>query len=162
MKNINRLVSVIILSIASQTAHMAYAASNYSTNLQVQAAVIAYCTVTAATLNFGNYQLNQVDASTTITAKCTNGSVYTIALNGGNENSISARKMSSGGNKLSYNLYTDSSRLTLWGDGTTGSTVAGTGTGANQTLTVYGRITASQTAPLGSYSDTITITISFS
>jgi len=70
--------------------------------------------------------------------------------------------MTDGSNTLEYNLYTDAGRTTVWGDGTASSvTAAGTGSGAQQSLTVYGRIPASQSVPAGSYSDTVTATINF-
>jgi len=40
-------------------------------------------------------------------------------------------------------------------------TVAGTGTGALQSLTVYGQLPANQKVLPGSYSDTITVTITY-
>jgi spore coat protein U-like protein len=61
---------------------------------------------------------------------------------------------------LSYFLYSDSGRTTNWGN-VTGSWVSGTGTGTAQNLTVYGRIPASQSALIGSYADTVTVTITF-
>jgi len=39
--------------------------------------------------------------------------------------------------------------------------VAGTGTGAAQNLTVYGRIPASQFPGAGSYSDTVVVTLTY-
>jgi spore coat protein U-like protein len=70
--------------------------------------------------------------------------------------------MVSGGNTLNYSLFSNAGRTTNWGNNIGTDTVAGTGTGALQTLTVYGRIPASQTtAPVGSYSDTITVTVTF-
>ena len=63
---------------------------------------------------------------------------------------------------LSYSLYSDSGRTTNWGN-VTGSWMSGTGTGTGtaQNLTVYGRIPASQSALIGSYADTVTVTITF-
>ena len=71
--------------------------------------------------------------------------------------------MTSGPNSLDYNLYTDSNRTTVWGDGLSSTaTIAGTGSGINQTATIYGRITAGQTsAPAGSYADTVSVTLTY-
>ena len=70
--------------------------------------------------------------------------------------------MANGTATLGYNLYTTTGDTTVWGDGT-GSTasVAGTGTGSNQTLTVYGKIPTGETSLSGTYSDTITATITY-
>ena len=59
--------------------------------------------------------------------------------------------MTSGGNLLSYNIYTDAARANVWGDGTGGTvTIASsTGTGAAQNVTVYGRVPTGQTGAAG-------------
>jgi spore coat protein U-like protein len=60
---------------------------------------------------------------------------------------------------LAYKLFTDSTRTNNWGD-TTGNEVTGNG---NANVTVYGQITAGQTVPPGTYTDTMTTaTTSFS
>ena len=68
--------------------------------------------------------------------------------------------MTSGAHTLNYNLYTTNTRTTVWGDSTAGTSKVN----ANGTIvakTVYGRIPALQNAFVGSYSDTITVTIAF-
>lgn len=74
----------------------------------------------------------------------------------------------SGSNPLSYNLYTNSSRTTIWGDGTGGTSIISRnfilGLLGSITLTnnVYGRLPAGQTtAAVGSYGDTITVTVNY-
>jgi spore coat protein U-like protein len=70
--------------------------------------------------------------------------------------------MANGAATLKYNLYTTSADTTLLGDGTSSSsTLTGTGTGAAQATTIYGAIPAGQYVTPGSYSDTITATISY-
>ena len=138
-------------------------ASTATTTFQVTATVAASCTISATNLAFGNYTLAQLDGTSTITATCTNGTTYTVGLDAGTFSGATTltRKMtgpSAGG--LAYSLYSDTSRTTNWGNAS-GTWVSGTGTGAAQTLTVYGRIPANQTASLGSYSDTVPVTITF-
>jgi len=66
------------------------------------------------------------------------------------------------GSVLAYNLYLDSTRLTIWGDGTGGTgTFSGMGTGSDVGTTVYGRIPAGQNVAVGTYSDLITVTVTF-
>ena len=73
-----------------------------------------------------------------------------------------SRSMSNGAQTIGYQLYLDSGRATVWGNGTAGSSpVAGTGTGSNQSLTIYGRLPSLSGAVPGNYSDTVTITISY-
>ena len=65
---------------------------------------------------------------------------------------------------VDYNLYTDSGYSTLWGDGTTGATVAGTSTGGNTAdspITVYGQTAAGQNVPIGDYSDVVLVSVAF-
>ncbi len=66
------------------------------------------------------------------------------------------------GQYLTYTLYSNAGRTTTWGDGTTyGAQVSGTGSGANQSLTVYGRVPASQSPTPGSFTDTVVVTLSY-
>ncbi len=64
-------------------------------------------------------------------------------------------------NGLAYSLLQDSARTVNWGNTVGMDTLAGTGNGAAQALTVYGRVPASQFVAPGSYADTITATVTF-
>jgi spore coat protein U-like protein len=142
-------------------------AATTSTSFTVSATVVNNCTTSATALSFGNYDPtsgSDTSGTNTVTVTCTNGDAYTIALNGGTTSggSISQRKMTDGASHyLNYNIFQNAGHTTLWGDGTTGNTLSGTGTAVAQNYTGYGSITASQTVPSGSYTDTITVTITF-
>ena len=142
-------------------------AQSATDTFSVTAEVIDACTITANDLDFGNYSAisgSNVDASSTLEVTCTNGTSYSVALDEGTTSggTLTTRLMTDGSNTLDYNLYTSAARTTVWGDGTSSSvTVSGTGSGSLQSLSVYGRIPASQSVAIGSYSDTITATISF-
>ena len=156
------VTAVVTVVSALTPINMSSGATSTST-FQVTATVASSCTVSATTLAFGNYTLAQLDGASSITATCTNGTTYTIGLDAGTFASAttSTRKMTGpSASGLSYSLYSDSGRTTNWGN-VTGSWVSGTGTGAAQVLNVYGRIPASQTASIGSYADTVTVTITF-
>ena len=133
----------------------------------VTATVLDNCFVSATDLAFGNYAPGSgtaATASTTLQVTCTPSLAYTIALNGGTTTgTVAARAMKdSGTNQLTYGLYTTNGYATIWGDGTGSTqTVAGTGNGSAKPHTVYGRIPASQFVPAGSYSDRITVTVSY-
>ena len=62
---------------------------------------------------------------------------------------------------LGYAMYRDSARTLNWGATAGTDTVGGTGSGAAQTLTDYGRVAGSQYVAPGAYTDTITATITF-
>ncbi len=131
------------------------------------ATVINNCAVSATPVNFGNsvgVLTGAVTASGTITARCTSNDSYSIALNKGTTagGSIGDRLMIGGGVAVvHYQLYTGSGYTTVWGDGTTGVTQGGTGSGANQNYTVYARVQAQATPAPDTYKDTITVTVTY-
>ncbi|MFK0164125.1 spore coat U domain-containing protein [Rhizobium sp. NPDC090279] len=131
----------------------------------VNASVAANCLVSVQNIDFGTQGVlsTNVDATGSVTATCTPGTAYTISLNGGTTNAApTARKMTKGTETVTYGLYKDTSRLQPWGDANTpGSTVAGTGTGTAQLLTVYGRVPPQTTPSPGSYTDTVVVTLTF-
>ncbi|WP_322086649.1 spore coat U domain-containing protein [Burkholderia sp. BCC1999] len=140
--------------------------SNGTFPFSATANVINNCNISATNVSFGTASVlsGALTATGSITAQCTNGDAWKIALNGGGTGSVTARQMqrSGGGGTINYGLYTDAARSIAWGDGTSGSsTVTGVGTGTSQVVTVYGAVPAQTTPAPGNYSDTITATISF-
>ncbi|WP_232343216.1 spore coat U domain-containing protein [Burkholderia pseudomallei] len=130
------------------------------------ATVVNDCFINATNVAFGSTGVIQgaLTATGTISAQCTNGDAFRIALNGGASGNVAARAMqrTGGGGAVNYQLYLDAAHSTIWGDGTAGtSTATGTGSGLSQSLTVYGQVPAQTTPAPGTYSDTITATITF-
>ena len=134
-----------------------------------------YCTISTDPLDFGTYNpLGGTDISATGSLDVECGALltgvafsYTVTLDSGSSGTMLNRSMTSGPNTLNYNLYTNPSHTTVWGDGT-----GGTATISNAyTLTllfprtdnfpVYGRIPSGQNAHAGSYTDTIIATVIF-
>lgn len=144
-------------------------AADTTASLSTTATVTSNCAVTTTAVAFGNVDVTSnadVDGTGGISVTCTNGTAWTAKadLGSGTGASITTRKMTSGANLLDYTLYTDTGRLTIWGDGTTGngSPITGTGTGNAQATTIYARIPSAQTTkPAGSYADTVTVTVSY-
>jgi len=129
------------------------------------ATVLANCSVSATGVNFGSSgPINtNIDATGTVSVQCTNATPYTVALNGGNAaaGDPTQRKMSKGSETITYGLYQNSARNLPWGSTSGGNTVGGTGSGASQALTVYGRV-ASQAMPSpGTYTDTVVVTVTY-
>jgi spore coat protein U-like protein len=153
------------LLVGAQTA----AADTATDTFAVTATVANSCTVTAADLAFGTYVQTAgtaTDATSAVAVNCTTGASYTVSLNAGAGTgaTFATRIMESGSNDLNYTLYRNAAHTEVWGDGTSSSnTVTGTGNGAIQNLTVYGRVFADQsdTAPASSYSDTVTATVTY-
>lgn len=161
-----RLAALLVLA-----ATLPAGAGSTSDTFQVTATVSSACTVSGTVLDFGS-GINPltasvpVDASSTLTVRCTNTTPYAVALDAGlyaaSATTFSDRKMASGANRLAYQLYLDASRSTVWGDGSSSTqTHGGTGTGSNQSVTIYGRVAALTGVVPGSYADTVTVTVSY-
>lgn len=159
--------SALLLALSALSLNMPAAAGTATTTFNVTATVLSNCAVSATDLLFGNYSASSatpLTVNSTISVTCTNGSAYTVALDGGTHTgNVAARSMTDGAtHSLAYELYTANTYASIWGDGTSSTvTVAGTGNGAAQPLTVYGRVPASQFVTAGSYSDHITVTVSY-
>lgn len=138
--------------------------SSATTSFAVTTTVQANCAVSATALAFGAYAGTTLTASSTITATCTNTTTYNVGLNAGTGSgaTVATRKMTGpSASILNYKLYSDAGYATNWGNTVGTDTVAKTGSGAAQTLTVYGQIPAGQYVTPGSYADTITVTLTY-
>lgn len=143
-------------------------AQTANSTLNVTATVTANCTVSTSPVAFGTVNPisgSNIDSTGGVTVTCTNGTGWTAAagVGSGSGATLLSRRMTAGGNTLTYNLFTDAARSTIWGDGTgTTVTVGNTGTGSGQSFTVYGRVGSGQTSvPPGSYADTVSVTVSY-
>jgi spore coat protein U-like protein len=144
-------------------------AGTASNTFGVSASVAANCIVAATPIAFGNYDGTvEVDVSQNLSVRCTKNLPYTIRLDGGAAGSFAPRKLAKGTDLLEYNLFTDGARSTVWGNGTSGSTVAGTGNGMGLASavshTIYARLfnnAANQLAPVGNYADTVTVEVAY-
>ena len=58
-------------------------------------------------------------------------------------------------------LYSNSGRTVVWGNTVGTNTIAGTGNGSVHNLTVYGSVPAQTTPAAGTYTDTITVTVTY-
>ena len=140
------------------------------------AARAANCTISGTGVAFGTYvpsSASPTDNTGTVTVTCILGLLgtvsYSIALNAGvnSGGSFANRRMSNGANFLLYQLYTNSTHTTVWGDGTGGTATVSDNyncvLGCNRSLnyTVFGRIPALQWPKPGFYSDTIIATVTF-
>ncbi|HEY0801580.1 MAG TPA: spore coat protein U domain-containing protein [Steroidobacteraceae bacterium] len=141
-----------------------------------QAATTVNCTVSATGIAFGIYNpLSAAANPSTGTLRITcNGSgtgsanvTVNVSLSAGLSGSYATRKMFSGVNILNYNIYWSTAYNQIMGDGSGGSFAGGAtfpvpAGGSNQaTGTMYGLIPALQNAAPGSYSDVITVTVTY-
>jgi spore coat protein U-like protein len=122
------------------------------------------CTVNATSFQFGTINpliATSHDSTSIVTVTCPSLTSYTVALGPGS-GTFSQRQMSDGTNTLDYNLYTDSAHTEIWGDGSgSTATVSGQADDTGTDHTVYGRLPHQPTAVVGSYSDSITVTVTY-
>jgi len=137
-----------------------------TSNITVTATVAKSCTIADGSIAFGAYDPLSgavVDQTGTLSFTCTKTVPVTVDLGLGGKPSGALRGMLTTGSTvpLTYQIYSENTRTTVWGTGT-GSNFASTGTGSAVTLTMYGRIQASQTTVVpGSYTDTVVATLNF-
>jgi spore coat protein U-like protein len=123
-------------------------------------------------LSFGSYSPaagTPQQSNFTVTLSCTGGLIggtlppFTLALNAGSGTIAQRTMTATGGTPLKYQIYTSAGLSTVWGDGTAASSTVpgGGGSSATQVITGYGLIPAGQYVTPGSYTDTITITLTY-
>ena len=140
------------------------------------------CTVNASGVAFGTYDpgsATPLDGQGTVQVDCRgNAIVVNITLGPGGSGSYAARRMTNGTDNLFYNLYLDTNRTVVFGNGTGGSSAGPCTTGIGNSSTgctssnpngsdrravraIYGRVNASQNVGVGTYTDTITYRVTF-
>ncbi|MCB8881563.1 spore coat protein U domain-containing protein [Acidisoma cellulosilytica] len=129
--------------------------------------------ITANAIVFGPYYGSTgtaVTAVNTITVTCVGALLpigptlpaFTIALSMGNAASYGPRTMTGTTTPLSYNIYTTAALTNVWGNGTGSTLQSGGNAGAStQSFTGFGAIPAHQFVKAGSYSDMITVTVTY-
>jgi spore coat protein U-like protein len=162
----NAPVAAGVLLALAGTAH----ADTRTNTFEVTATVARNCLITAGSLNLGIFDgTNNLDTATsTVSVRCTAGTPFTVGLSTGlNSTDFAARKLkkTDSADTLTYNLYRDGARTEVWNETTqvVGGLGAGMSLGNAVPLTVYGKLVAAgnEDAPQGSYSDTITATVTY-
>jgi len=156
------VVSGLGVGIALSGAGSAQAQTATDTFL-VRADVVASCTITAGDMNFGaavDVMASNTDVTSTIQVVCATGVGIAVTLDDGIP-ANGVRQLAFGTNRLPYELYSESTRTTRWGN----TILTGKGwTAPAADLTVYGRIPMRGPGlgvPPGLYTDTVTATINY-
>lgn len=155
----NKLLAIAVLSAASACANAATTCS----------------LVSGLSLSFGSYDvLNGTpnDSLTNLTVSCSreggpaNISVTLGLGQGVNGTTVSTRRLGrvGGGDSISYGLYRDVGRSSVWGFSTGTDTMSqviniSNKSSAPATFSIYGRIPASQDVMQGTYTDTVQVTL---
>ena len=130
----------------------------------------AACRVTTTGVNFGAYDVFAAvprDTAGTVTVACDQNPPTDVTVSIGpspTSGGFQPRRMrhTTLPDRLDYNLFIAPSMGTVWGDGSAGtSTVLLRKVNRNRPVatTIYGRIPPGQNISVGSYSDSVTVTI---
>jgi spore coat protein U-like protein len=135
----------------------AFAATTATASMAVSASVQATCIVSATAMAFGNYVSTAASTSTSsVSVTCTNSTPYTLGLDAGLTGTVTARQMKNGAAVLNYGLFTNATWTTNF------ATLASVnGTGSAVVTQVYGQIPAGQYVTPGTFTDTITATVTY-
>lgn len=131
----------------------------------------AACDVATTNIHFGVYDVfsnSPKDSTATISVDCDEAPPPIVTIRIGPSSGSGGflpRQMrhATRTDRLSYNLFIDSSMSVVWGDGTGGTATVSHKVTKNKTwvATLYGRIPSGQDVSAGSYSDTVSVTITW-
>jgi spore coat protein U-like protein len=130
----------------------------------------AACSVTTTGLTLGNYDafsLVSLDSTASVTVACDQTPPANVTVSFGpsaQSGVMNPRQMKhlTLPDRLNYNLFTDIAKTAVWGDGTAGTTTVflkNVKKNKPVTVTVYGTIPPAQNVSVGSYADTVIVTI---
>lgn len=175
MKNLNTLKIVAAVALAMGLGSAQAVTVPAVGTMAVTSTVAASCSAFTQGSGFAfapytNNSATHVDANTTVSATCTLGTPYTMAVSAGANYSAAGgmgggwRNLKNGASYLGYGIYQNAAYTTFWGDGVNGglgTVKSGTGTGAADIHTVYGRIPSGQAAVVGAYADSVVASITY-
>jgi spore coat protein U-like protein len=152
MRSLTRVLALLLLAFGADAAHAALR-----------------CKVAATSLDFGLYSplaAGPLDTAGTVTAQCQGGLGFIrFQLSAGSSGDAASRLMQGPPGTLDYNIYLNSARTEIWGDGSAGTREAirqQTRRGRMEhTVTAYGRMPPGQNAAPGFYTDDIVVTVIF-
>ncbi|MDB4219906.1 spore coat U domain-containing protein [bacterium] len=143
-------------------------------NMVVSTDVGISCNIAVADLTFSGYDPTygvDNDSTGSVTSTCTTGGAVVLTLGqgssagSGSTDAIPVRRMigtsgAAAGTYLAYGLYKENGRTTVFGN-TSETGGSFTATGGADVTTVYGRIPHSQSAAIGSYADSVSVTLTY-
>src|SRR6266581_4147058 len=159
-------LALCALLLAMGVWHHATLAASATTTLGVSVTINAGCNVSTTSVAFPTQSVlaSAVNQTGTVLVTCTNSTAYNVGLDKGAASgaTVTNRLMTGPSSAtVGYALYSDTGRTTNWGNTIGTDTVAGTGNGSAQTLTVFGQIPGQTTPQPGSYADTVNVTVTF-
>jgi spore coat protein U-like protein len=153
----------------------AVATTSVTNNIAVSLTIASTCVIrSTSTMPFGSLGvlggISGTDpnyATATIAVQCTDTTAFDIGLDGGAHggSALGFRKLLNTAAlstaTVNYELFTDSGYSTNWGNLVGTDTSSKIGDGASHTYTVYGRIPAQTTPVPGTYTDVVTVTVTY-
>ncbi|HSC46866.1 MAG TPA: spore coat U domain-containing protein [Gammaproteobacteria bacterium] len=175
MLNSKHVLSLAIGAVLAGLAGSTFAAGSAPGTLSLTATVNTNCTVNSPTLTFNAIDPTAGVDSTgnaTLSVTCTKSTTLVdIKLGpGGNQVPSGKRQLANGAVTIPYQLFTDNTFTTLWGDSTTvgiGNDVnsgfsAFTSAATPETFTVFGQILAAdEDVAANTYTDSVAVTVDF-
>lgn len=156
-----KLIVLVMLCALALTASFANAATQV-TDVLVQAAVIANCSVAPSTgINFNQYDPTSptdTTATGTVTITCTKGTSYNTYLAFAPGDTV--RQMTAGANVLPYQVYSDSGYSSAYPSANPASPTVASSNAATP-ITLYGKIAAGVDVPVANYAQTLKFTIEY-
>ncbi|MDP4824225.1 MAG: spore coat U domain-containing protein [Aestuariivirgaceae bacterium] len=155
------------LTLFAGAASLAQAQTTSSASMGVSLQVTAQCSVNSVNaMNFGTQDISggSVDHAASFELNCTRSTPFTVGIDAGAGAGAtsSARKMTgaASGQTISYQLYMDEAHTRNWGNDASQS-LAGTGSGGNQSFTVYARVPEQAAPAPDSYTDNVTLSVTY-
>ncbi len=123
----------------------------------------AECEASVSLVDFGQLDLEKGGrVSGEVIVVCSEPGRFSVALSAGN-GSYRLRKMAgTDGHELTYNLFVDSARQRVWGDGVSAGTLTIRGETDGRrpaVIPVYGLVPPRQSVLTGAYSDNLLVTV---
>ena len=140
-------------------------ATTATATMPVTMTITAGCTVTATSVAFGNRSVLACATSGTgaLSVTCTNTMPCNAGLDAGGGGATAAvRRMTGPASAIiDYGLFQNADSTTAFGNTAGTNTVAGTGIGTSQAITVWGQVPAQPSPAPGSHADVVNVTIAF-
>ena len=126
------------------------------------------CSLSTAPMNFGTYlpmAPAPLDVTGQLQARCGGGLAFIrFEIGPGQSGNALDRTMTTPGDVLRYNLYTNAARTNVFGDGAPGTSVVWRivwGRTRDYNVSVYGRVFPGQDPRAGPYNDNLLVTVVF-
>ena len=167
----NAKMSKLALAMGAMVIAGASMAAEETGTLTASATVVNACAIGDGALAFSSFSVldggngtvlagaTNADISVAVSVACTIGLAGAVVTFGSENYSAGWRMKDAGTNYLPYSLYSDEARTTGIIPATTAYTIANTG--GNQPITIYGRLDKSANVPGGTYTDSVTMTITY-